>query len=208
MSHSESGGCQLKPVCSVVASVRFLDPNPWRHSPRKLSLQKPACILFSDFPCPAHQGSLLLLTLNTNNMSHTALGCQKNDCKQIPGQQRERRKSIICQHSTCVFRVVTHCAQTDNCPSWGYKGGAELKARFGAENKGSLQQTTSLFKMLLDWSGMRYIDFYGQKGIIMSICKRKGYCHIIVRCDPSTRLLFSLSMRSSCSSSTSMTFTL
>lgn len=74
--------------------------------------------------------------------------------------------------STCVFRVVTHCAQTDNCPSWGYKGGAELKAWFGAENKGSLQQTTSLFKMLLDWSGMRDIDSYGQEDIIMSICRR------------------------------------
>lgn len=133
-----------------------------------------------------------MLTLDTNNMSHTALGCQKNDCKQILGQQRERRKSIICQHSTCVFRIVTHCAQTDNCPSWGYKGGAELKARFGAENKGSLQQTTSLFKMLLDWSGMLDINYYGQESIIMSIHSGRKVHATIYSVVMLVRLLFSL----------------
>lgn len=75
--------------------------------------------------------------LKTDNISHTPLGCQQNYWRQISGHQRGCRKSIICQHSTHVFRVVKHCAQTDNCPSLGYKGGAELKAWSAMKNKGS-----------------------------------------------------------------------
>lgn len=106
----------------------FWTPNPGNNLPGSFPCKKQHVFLPFAFPCPAHQGSPLLLTLNMNNMSHTASGCQKNDCKQISGQLRERRKSIICQHSTCVFRGVTHCAQTDNYPSWGYKEGRRAES--------------------------------------------------------------------------------
>ncbi len=113
-----------------------------------------------------------MLQTQTNNMSHTALGCQQNYWQKTSGHQRGCRKSIICQHLTRVFRVVKHCAQADNYPSVGYKG---LKAWFGLENKGSIQLTTSLFKILPDWSGMRdNINWREQeRRIMLSILKHK-----------------------------------
>lgn len=126
-------------------------------------------------------------------MSHTGLGCQQIYWRQILGHQWGCRKSIICEHSTRVFRVVKHCTQTDKCPSLGYKGGAELKAWFGMENKGSLQLTTSLFKMLPDWSGMRNNkNSHGQEWGI--ICGRgKAYISILFRFDLGPLPLFSWS---------------
>lgn len=53
----------------------------------------------------------------------TALGCRQNDWQQISGHQRICRKSIICQHSTCMFGVVKCCTQTDSCVSMGLQRG-------------------------------------------------------------------------------------
>lgn len=91
----------------------------------------------TDCPCTAHWGGggSLLLPTQTSAVGQTALGCQQNYWQQISGHQRIYRKSIICQHSTCVFRVVKRCAQTDNCLSMGYKGGTVLKAWFGMKKQ-------------------------------------------------------------------------
>lgn len=57
----------------------------------------------------------------------------------------------------------------------GYKGGTELKAWIGVENKGSLQLTTLSFKMLSDWFGMRdNINSHRQEGgFIIRILEQK-----------------------------------
>lgn len=138
VSHSVCvwGGLLLLPVCSVVASCSFQSwpsirdlwslgsqPLPLRILSRQFALHELAFVLhflpMTDCPCTAQWGFLLL---RTNDMSHTALGCQQNYWRQISGHQRGCRKSIICQHLTCVFRVVKHCAQTDNCPLLVTKG--------------------------------------------------------------------------------------
>lgn len=99
-------------------------------------------------------------------MWNTALACQQNHWRQVT--RGDAGSQSFASTRLTSFRVVRHCAQTDNCPSLGYKGGAGLKAWFDMENKGSLQLTTLLFKMLPDWSGMRdNINSHGQEwGII------------------------------------------
>ena len=99
-------------------------------------------------------------------MSNTALACQQNQWRQVT--RGDAGSQSFASTRLTSFRVVRHCAQTDNRPLLGYKGGAGLKAWFGMENKGSLQLTTLLFKMLPDWSGMRdNINSHGQEwGII------------------------------------------
>lgn len=116
-------------------------------------------------------------------MSNITLRCQQNYCRQISGHQRGCRKSIICQHSTRPFRVVNNCTQTDKRPSWSYKGGTELKAWSGVENKGSLQLATSLFKMLPEWSGKQHNMNSDGRVWRFTICilqqEEKLYCTIV-----------------------------
>ena len=99
-------------------------------------------------------------------MSNTALACQQNHWRQVT--RGDAGSQSFASTRLTSFRVVRHCAQTDNRPSLVTKGGEGLKAWFGMENKGSLQLPTLLFKMLPDWSGMRdNINSHGQEwGII------------------------------------------
>lgn len=87
----------------------------------------------------------------------TALGCRQNDWQQISGHQRICRKSIICQHSTCMFGVVKRCAQTDSCVSMGLQRGHSAESMVWYDkNKSSLQAIALLFKILTDWSSVRH----------------------------------------------------
>lgn len=176
------GGLLLKLACSVVASCSLQcwpsirgcrRPTPENTLQAVCPTQSAFTIHFlplTDCPCTSHWGFLHLQT-QTNDMSYTALGCQQNYWRQISGLQWGCRKSIICQHLARVFWVVKHCTQTNKCPLMGYRGGTELKAWFGMENKGFLQLTTSLFKMLPDWTGMwDNMNSHGQEwSIIISI---------------------------------------
>lgn len=87
----------------------------------------------------------------------TAWGCRQNDWQQISGRQRICRKSIICQHSPCMFGVVKRCAQTDSCVSMALQRGhsADSMVWYG-KNKGFLQAIALLFKILTDWSAVRH----------------------------------------------------
>lgn len=128
------------PVCSDAASCSFqgchLSPYGCGYPcpsfcPRDGHIRKP------DFPRLLPRAGQLssCSSLGVPPAPSSALGCRRNDWQQITGHQRICRKSIICQHSTCMFRVVKRCAQTDSCVSMGYKGGTVPKAWFGMKKQ-------------------------------------------------------------------------
>lgn len=99
-------------------------------------------------------------------MPPMAVPCQQNYRRLISGHQRAGRKSIICQHLTCVFRVVKHCAPADNCPAPGGRGstgpGSRVcyrKQRFPSTKHAVIQDAARLLwhvrQHLLAWERMR-----------------------------------------------------
>lgn len=119
-------GCLGPNLCPTDYSTNTMAWQTW-HSPPTSSLWPTVLVQLT--------GEFLLLQTQTSAVGQTALGCQQNYWQQISGHQRIYRKSIICQHSTCVFRVVKRCAQTDNCLSMHYKGGTVLKVWFGIKKQ-------------------------------------------------------------------------
>lgn len=64
------------------------------------------------------------------------------DLRSPEGTQEVNHLPVL---DSCVFRVVKHCAQTDNCPSLGYKGAQATvwysKQRFHSTNNIIIQDS-------------------------------------------------------------------
>lgn len=132
-------------------------PLPLRIPSRQFALHKLAFSLhilpLTDCPCSARWGFLRSKLKRTT--CHTPL----LDASRITGNRSQVTRGDAGSQSFASTQLVrlewlSIVHRQISALSLGYKGGAEPRAWFGMENKASLQLTTSLFKMLPDWSGM------------------------------------------------------
>lgn len=80
----------------------------------------------TDCPCKT-QGGFLLRQTQKNYAAHQFRIPAELQAKALNHPGGGCRKSIIYKNSTCVFREVKHCTQTDMCPSLGCEGGVSLE---------------------------------------------------------------------------------